>query len=205
MIRPARPGFPAARIRDGEYHRLPPALGAGPQHLDDRVRLVLVQLIDQRNVWPRPGLPVVAADRPEERTLCQIGQIPTSLAGAALGQPLAELWRLIDHRHRVPEKDHRLILLCRRAVNLRPAFPVSDKAKQADAGGQRRLPAALGCLDIRRPEAPRTVCRVPAEQRSDNEPLPGEQNEIYALELAAVELQHHGEKALRLVAGLDIP
>ena len=157
---------------------------------------MLVHLVAQRAARPRAGLPFVGRDRPEEAAGPEVGQVPHRIA-ARFGEPCRQGRRLVDHRHRVAEQHHGLVLLRAGGIDLGAGLAVGQQAIEPDPRQQRRLAVALAFLVVEAAEPARPVRLLPAEQRADAEGLRGMQVELPSLELAAVQAQHHREEGDR--------
>ncbi len=165
---------------------------------------MLVELVDQADVRTRTRLAFISGDRPKETVRRRMVEIPDLVVAAGLLEMLLQLRRLIDHRHRVAEKDHRLIALRRGGIDLGARFAVCGQAVEPDAGEQRRLAVALALLDVGKAKASRPVGSEPAEQRADDEGLRDVELERQALELAAIEAQHARKESKRARRGLFV-
>ena len=132
-------------------------------------------------------------------------QIPHFLATPGLLKPIRQQRRLIDHRHRIAEQDHRLILFRCSGVNLGAGLIVRGHTIEADPGCQRRLARTLGGFDIAGAKAAKTVRAFPAKQITEDKGLPWQQMESLALVLAAIEAEHVLEVAHNPVGRVQIP
>src|SRR3546814_8815906 len=75
VVCPADRRFVVAAVRDHEQQDLQAMLEARPHHFHNGAALVLVNLIDEADMRPRPGLAVISANRLEERAGGRIRQV----------------------------------------------------------------------------------------------------------------------------------
>ena len=87
--------------------------------------------------------------------------------------PTRQRGRCLHHALRVAKENVGLIPRHRRRVDFRALLTVGEEAVQANAGRKRRLAIPFGALDISLAKAPAAVGAEPAEQRADDELLPG--------------------------------
>ncbi len=194
VILKANAGFIVSAVGDQEHQRLPAAFRAGAHHFNDCVCFVLVNLINQRAVRTWTRLSIVRTDGLEERTCLQKCQVPYIQTSAGFGDTLRQRRRLIHHRHRIAEQDHRLVFLGGRCINFGSGFFICHQQIKPHAARQRRLPGALTGFDVTHAKTAGTVGTLPAKQRSNNKALPRQKNKWLPFVLAAVQLQHPGKE-----------
>ncbi len=166
---PANAGAVGAGRGDDEDQRLRPGAGGRVEHVEQRPRLVRVQLVDDSRVDVQAVVAfLLGTQRLELRIRGQEAEIVLDD-----GQPPAEVRRLAHHADRFAEHDAGLVAFGGAGIDLGSLFAVGHQQIERDARGQRALAVLAGDLSIGSIEAALAVGPfLPAEQHPQPELLP---------------------------------
>src|ERR1051325_2892807 len=92
---------------------------------------------------------------------------------AGLDDPGVQGGGRIDHPDSVFKENAGLVAHCSRGIALRRGFTIGTEHVKTNAGRERRFAVALADFDVSVAKAAETVRGLPAEERSDDELLPG--------------------------------